>query len=150
MDPATPPTTEDEDITRLLRGTRRVAMLGASPNPERAAHRVGRYLHEHGIEVVPINPRHRGEELFGGRVRGALSELREAVDVVDVFRRSEDVPAHVDEVLAMDPQPRAVWLQLGIRNEEAARRLRAAGIQVVQDRCIKIEHRRRIVDGEPA
>ncbi len=132
----------DATMERLLRSARRIAVLGASPREDRPAFRVPRYLVRHGYEVLPVNARYAGQELHDRTVVGALTELGGTVDIVDVFRRAEDVPGHLDEILAMRPLPGAVWLQLGIRNDEAAARLREAGITVVQDRCIKIEHGR--------
>jgi len=136
----------DEDLRRLLRTAHRIAVVGASSRQDRPAFRVPAYLVRHGYEVLPVNTRSAGDELHGRTVAADLLQVEGAVDIVDVFRRSEDVPTHVDEILAMTPLPRAVWLQLGIRNDAAAQRLRAAGIEVVQDRCIKIEHRRLLVD----
>lgn len=142
--------TGDDDLRRVLRGIRRVAMVGASPDEARASHRVGRYLVEHGIEVVPVNPAHAGETLFGAEVRPDLAAVEGAVDAVDLFRRPEQLDAHADEVLAMTPRPPTVWFQLGIRNDAVAERLRQAGIRVVQDRCLKVEHRRLLAGGGEA
>lgn len=142
--------TDDDALRDLLRGIRRVAMVGASPSRERASYGVGHYLAEHGIEVVPVNPVHAGETLFGTEIRPDLTAVDGAVDVVDVFRRPEQLDAHADEVLAMTPRPPTVWFQLGIRNDAVAERLRAAGIRVVQDRCLKVEHRRLVARGGDA
>ncbi len=132
-----------DDIPRqLLSRAHRIAVLGASTRRDRPAFEVPAYLARHGYEIVPVNPRYAGEELHGRTVLASLSEISEGVDIVDVFRRAEDVTGHVQEILAMRPLPGAVWLQLGIRNDDAARTLREHGIVVVQDRCTKIEHRR--------
>lgn len=129
-------------IRRVLESSRTVAVLGAHHQPARAACYVPDYLAEQGYRVLPVNPRLAGRTLWGQTVTSSLGELREPVDLVDVFRRAEYVPGHVDEILAMDPLPKVVWLQLGIRNDEAARRLSDAGLDVVQDRCTLADHRR--------
>jgi predicted CoA-binding protein len=100
------------------------------------------YLAEHGYRVIPVNPRFAGQTLYGERVRAALAELGEPVDIVDVFRRAEHLPAHLPDLLAMAPRPRLVWLQSGIRHPGFARALIAEGIEVVQDRCTMADHRR--------
>ena len=132
----------DDKLREILAGSRRIAVLGASAHRDRPSYEVPAYLARHGYEIVPVNPRYAGEELHGGTVLASLSAISERIDIVDVFRRSEDVTGHVEEILAMRPRPGAVWLQLGIRNDAAARAMRAHGIAVVQDRCTKIEHRR--------
>lgn len=126
----------------LLKTARTVAVLGAHPDPARPAHYVPAYLAERGYRIVPVNATRLHESLFGEDIRGSLTEIDEPVDVVDVFRPSEAVAGHLDEILAMRPRPGAVWLQLGIRDDATAERLRAAGIRVVQDLCMLAEHRR--------
>lgn len=139
IDPERPSQPELRD---LLERTRNIAVLGASSRTDRAAYYVPAYLHEHGFRILPVNPQREGEELFGESVTATLAELDAPVDLIDVFRRSEDVSGHLDDILALDPPPRAVWMQLGIRNDEAATALRAAGILVVQDRCLMVDHRK--------
>ncbi|MCB9663727.1 MAG: CoA-binding protein [Alphaproteobacteria bacterium] len=124
-----------EEVRELLQGARTVAVLGASPDPDRPAAYVPAWLHAHGRRILPVNPRCVGQVLHGEPVRATLAELREPVDLVDVFRRPEHLAGHLDDLLAMDPPPGAVWLQQGIRDEAFAARLRAAGLRVVQDRC---------------
>jgi predicted CoA-binding protein len=120
-----------------------VAVLGAHTSPEKPAFYVPDYLAGQGYRIVPVNPAFAGKrEAWGEPFRARLDEIAEPVDIVDVFRRSEAVIDHVDEILAMQPLPRLVWLQSGIRNDDAAARLRAAGIDVVQDRCTLADHRR--------
>jgi predicted CoA-binding protein len=131
----------ESSMRELLQESRKVAVLGASNRTGRPAYYVPQYLFRSGYEVYPVNPRHAGETLWEHDFASTLSELPEAVDIVNVFRRAEDIPAHLDDILAMRPLPRAVWFQLGIRNDQAADRLREAGIEVIQDRCILIEHR---------
>jgi len=130
------------DVRRVLETSRVVAVLGASPTAGRAAHYVPAYLASQGYRIIPVNPVHAGKSLFGERVRAGLGEVCEAVDIVDVFRRSDAVPGHLEEILAMEPRPRLVWLQLGIRHDATAEALSAEGIDVIQDRCTLADHRR--------
>lgn len=132
----------DTDLRRILGEARVVAVLGAHEEAFRPAFYVPDYLFRQGYRVLPVNPQLLGRTLWGQRVRGTLAELDEPVDIVDVFRRSELVPQHLDDLLAMRPRPRCVWLQLGIRNEAVAKHLQAEGIEVVQDRCTLADHRR--------
>lgn len=134
-----------DDIRQILQDTRTVAVLGAHPQPSRAAFYVPEYLHRAGYKVFAVNPAKVGTELWGEPVRASLGELTAAVgpvDLVDVFRRSDAIPAHLDEILSMDPLPRVVWLQQGIRHDATAEALSARGISVVQDRCTLADHRR--------
>lgn len=133
--------TSTQDLRRTLQGAKTIAVLGANPKRDRPAYYVPDYLRSRGHKVLPVNPAHAGKELFGERVHACLADLGEPVDIVNVFRRSEDVPAHLSDILAMTPRPKAVWLQLGIRNDEVVAALAAAGIDVVQDRCLLIDHR---------
>ncbi len=133
--------TTQEDIRRVLTEARTVAVLGAHSAPAKPAHYVPDYLHGQGYRILPVNPVFAGQTLWGETVRTTLAELGEPVDVVDVFRRGELVPAHVPDILAMEPRPKVVWLQLGIRNDAAAAELVDAGIEVVQDRCTLADHR---------
>lgn len=123
----------------ILRTARTIAVLGmkGDDEPESPASAVPQYLAAHGYTVVPVNPE-LAEAGHPGAV-ATLAELKEPPDVVQVFRNAENVAEHADELLAL--RPKAVWLQAGIRNDEVARRLEEAGIRVVQDRCMKIEHR---------
>lgn len=131
-----------EDIARVVRGARTIAVLGAHPDPSRPAHYVPAYVVARGVRVLPVNPVYEGTTIFGETVRRSLDALAGfEIDIVDVFRRSSDVPAHTAEILAMRPLPKVVWLQLGIRHDETARALIAAGIEVVQDRCLLVDHR---------
>jgi hypothetical protein len=134
--------TTDAVLARILRDARTIAVLGAHHEASRPAFYVPEYLAAQGYRVLPVNPALVGRELFGEPVRATLAELAGPVDLVDVFRRGDLVEGHVDDVLAMRPLPRVVWLQLGVRNDAAARRLEAAGIEVVQDRCTLADHRR--------
>lgn len=132
----------DSELRDLFAATRTIAILGANTEPGKPAHYVPQYLAAHGFAVYPVNPNFVGRTLFGHPVVASLDELDTAIDVVDVFRRSDALMAHVPEILAMHPLPKLVWLQLGIRHAEFARTLRGAGIRVIQDRCTLAEHRR--------
>lgn len=131
-----------DELRRILESSATIAVLGAHWDPARPACYVPDYLHEVGYRVLPVNPAGVGRSAWAGKFVAELTELGEPVDVVDVFRRSELVPQHEAEILAMQPLPKVVWLQLGIRNDAFAARMRAAGITVIQDRCTLAEHRR--------
>jgi hypothetical protein len=132
---------DEASVRRVLQDARTIAVLGAHVDPDRPAHYVPAYLAEQGYTILPVNPRFVGQRLWGQPVVATLPELDTPVDIVDVFRRSDAIPDHVDDILAMQPRPGLVWLQLGIRNDQAARRLIEAGIEVVQDRCTLADHR---------
>jgi hypothetical protein len=137
--------TDDEAIRRILQQTRRIAVLGIKPEFRSfaPAHYVARYLQEVGYDVIPV-PTYYPEvtEILGESVYRTVAGVPGDVDMVDVFRRSHDIPPHVDDLL--EKRPKVVWFQLGIRNDDAARRLAEAGIRVVQDRCSMVDHRRLI------
>lgn len=129
----------DADITRILSECRTIALVGWSPKPDRPSHGVADFLARRGYRVIPVNPGQAGQvAAWGETVRAHLSEVG-AVDMVDVFRRSEDVAHVVGEVLEMVPRPRVIWLQLGVHDADAAAKARTAGIEVVENRCPKIE-----------
>jgi len=132
------PLTQDDDIRRLF-DYETIAVVGCSTTPGKAAHDIPEYLLDHGYEVLPVNP--FAEDIFGREAYDSLSDVPEGVDLVDVFRPSEEVAGIVDEALDRD-DVQAIWLQLDIRDDEAAARAEEAGIEVVQDRCMKVEHRR--------
>lgn len=129
----------DETVTTLLRTTRRIALVGASPDPGRASHGVMRFLLERGYDVTPVNPEHAGGTIHERTVVATLDEAG-PLDMVDVFRRSEFVAPVVDDAIRLGA--RSVWMQLKVIDEAAAARARAAGITVVMDRCPIIEDRR--------
>ena len=129
---------DDASIRSLLEGTRRIAVVGLSPKPDRDSHRVARYLQSHGYQVVPVYPRE--QEILGETVYRRVQDIPGTIDLVDVFRRGEDLPEVTDDVLA--GHARALWFQIGCVNEGAAERASAAGLTVVMDRCIKVEHAR--------
>jgi predicted CoA-binding protein len=134
--------TSTSDVKQVLLGAKTIAVLGAHPDASRPASYVPAYLHGAGYRVVPVNPRFAGQTLWGEAVRASLADVQEPVDIVDVFRPAVALPTHLDDVLAMRPPPKLVWLQLGIEDDEFARALIAAGIDVVQDRCTLADHRR--------
>jgi len=131
-----------DDVLRILATSPSVALLGISASPEKAAHYVPDYLFSQGYKIYGVNPALAGQTMFAQPIVATLADLREPIDLVDVFRRPELIPAHVPEILAMNPRPRVVWFQLGIRNDEAAAALEREGITVVQDRCTLADHRR--------
>ena len=131
------------DRLQLLQQYRHVAIVGVSADPYRPSHFVAIYLQAEGYDIIPINPRYAGQTLLGKRVYATLTEAKEAgeqIEVVDVFRRAENVPPIAEEAIAVGAK--VLWLQLGIRNDAAAKKAQEAGLTVVQDRCIKIEHAR--------
>jgi predicted CoA-binding protein len=130
----------DELILGILRTVRTIAMVGASPNWNRPSYFAMRYLQRKGYRVIPVNPRALGEPILGEQVYPDLKSIPFPVDVVDVFRRPEETPAIARD--AAEIGARVLWLQLGIRNEEAARIAEDAGLVVVQDHCMKIEYGR--------
>lgn len=130
----------EPDVRAILERSPTVAVLGIHHDPDRPAHYVPAYLHAHGYRILGVNPALVGRELFGVPVVAALADLREPIDLIDVFRRPEALPGHQAE-LAACPAP-VVWFQLGIRDDAVAAALRAAGKQVVQDRCTLADHRR--------
>lgn len=137
------PLTADADIARLLEQTRTIALVGASDRPDRAAFEVMGMLLAHGYHVIPVNPQLAGQVIHGQAVLAQLADIAEPIDMVDVFRRSEFVSGVVDEAIAVGA--RAVWTQLGVVDPVAAARAEAAGLDVVMDRCPKIEIRRLVL-----
>lgn len=131
-------TNSTADIQALL-DLETIAVVGCSATAGKAAHNVPKYLIEHGYDVIPVNP--FADEIFGREAYDSILDVPDGVDLVDVFRPSEEVPDIVDDVLQRE-DVQGLWLQLGISHDEAAERAAAAGLTVVQDRCIKIEHGR--------
>jgi uncharacterized protein len=135
-------TINDARLREILSTSPTIAVLGVHHEPEKAAYYVPEYLHDEGYRIIGVNPALAGQELFGATVKQTLAEIAEPVDLVDVFRRAELIPQHVEDILAMSPRPKVVWFQLGIKNEDSARILEAAGITVVQNRCTLADHQR--------
>ena len=132
----------DSEIRSILESVKSIAMVGASANSSRPSFLVLKYLSERGYRMLPINPGLAGGTIHGLPVYGGLAEAPGPIDMVEIFRNSEAAGAVVDEALALDPPPRVIWMQLGVRNEAAAARAAAKGVQVVMNRCPKIEYGR--------
>jgi predicted CoA-binding protein len=131
---------DDDYIRGILRRTRTIALVGASPNWNRPSYFVMKYLQRKNFRVIPVNPGAVGQEILGEPVVASLADIKEPVDLVDIFRNSEAAGAITDEAIAIGAK--AVWMQIGVRNDAAAARAKAAGLDVVMDRCPKIEYSR--------
>ena len=131
---------DDEGVERVLKATRRIAVLGIKVEPAQPAHYVPAYAQKEGMDIVPVPVYYPdATEILGEKVYRAVADVPGEVDMVNVFRRPADIPKHLDDIIAK--RPKSVWFQLGIRNEEAAERLAREGIDVVQDRCLMVEMR---------
>ncbi len=126
----------------ILTRTKVIAAVGVSPNPIRPSYFVARYLGFKGYRVIPVNPGHAGKILFGEKVYAQLSDIKEPVDMIDIFRRSEAVPAIVDEALACFANLKTIWMQIGVEHSAAAAKAEARGIDVIQNLCPKMERQR--------
>jgi predicted CoA-binding protein len=126
------------EIAGILRQAKVIAVIGASPKPERPSHQISAYLKDQGYKVIPVNPGQT--EILGDKCYKSLTEVPEAVDIVDIFRDPEAVPGIVDEAIAK--KAKVIWMQLGIVHNEAAEKARQAGLQVIQNKCISVEHQR--------
>lgn len=135
-------TYSDTFLKDILKRTRRIAVVGVSMNPVRPSYYVARYLSLKGFTVIPVNPGHAGEVLFGQTVLAQLSDIKGGVDMVDIFRRSDHVPPIVEEALRLFPDLQTIWMQIGVENAAAAEMARARGVDVVMNRCPKIEYQR--------
>lgn len=133
---------DDRYIRDILSQVKTVAVVGASPNPSRPSFFVTKYLAERGFEVYPVNPGQAGKAIAGRTVYATLADVPVAIDMVDVFRAPDHVPAVLEEALALSPLPKVFWMQQGVRHDEAAAKAEAAGLKVVMDRCPKIEYGR--------
>jgi len=133
---------DNDYIAGILREVRTIAMIGASANDVRPSYFVAKYLLDKGYRVIPVNPGQAGKDILGQLTYARLADIPEPIDMVDIFRASDAVPAIADEVLALDPLPKVVWMQLTVRHDAAAEKLEAAGIRVVMNRCPKIEYGR--------
>lgn len=137
----------DDTLREILDRCRTIAVVGIKDGPSDDAFRVPKYMQAHGYRIVPVSP--KLDAVLGERAVASLAALREPVDLMNLFRAPQHLPAHVDEILALDPLPFAAWFQLGIRHDESAERLRAAGVRVVQDACLMVEHARLAGRGHP-
>lgn len=139
---------DDATLRHILDNTDTIAMIGASPRGNRDSHRVMRYLQQHGYRVIPVNPTLEADQtVLGEKVYASLADIPDHYQMVDVFRKADAVSEVIDEVLALERKPDFLWLQLGVIDEDAAERARSAGITVVMDRCVKIEHGRLLANG---
>ncbi|WP_317055549.1 CoA-binding protein [Roseovarius rhodophyticola] len=132
----------DRYLKDILTRTKRIAVVGVSMNEVRPSFYVARYLKLKGFEVIPVNPGHAGKQAFGQTVVASLGDIEGDVDMVDIFRRSEHVPPIVDEALELFPTLQTIWMQIGVWHEEVAEKARARGVDVIMNRCPKIEYQR--------
>jgi predicted CoA-binding protein len=133
---------DDNYIRGILNTVKSIAMVGISPKDNRPSYFAFKYLLERGYRMIPVNPGQAGKDILGQKVYAKLTEISAPVDMVDIFRASQFAPGVVDEALEMKPKPSVIWMQLTVRNDEAAAKAEAAGIKVVMDRCPKIEYGR--------
>jgi predicted CoA-binding protein len=133
---------DDSYIRAILSGVKTIAMVGASPVNVRPSYFAFKYLAQRGYDMIPVNPGHVGKSLLGKPFVASLPDIGRPIDMIDIFRSSEHVMPLVDEALAMSPLPKVIWMQLGARNDEAAAKAEAKGLQVVMNRCPKIEYGR--------
>ena len=129
-----------QTLRRILRENHVIAIVGLSADWFRPSHFAAKYLQEHGYRVIPVNPRYAGQSILGERCYASVRDIPEKVDVVDVFRKTADVPPIAGETIAIGAK--VLWQQIGVKNEAGAGKARAAGLEVVMDRCMKIEHGR--------
>jgi hypothetical protein len=128
----------DEEIKKILKKNKVVAVVGLSPKPERDSHKVAKYLQDHGYRIVPVRP--KAKEILGEQAYASLKDIPFPVEVVDIFRKVDAIPGIVDE--AIDIGAKVVWMQLGLAENQSAQKAREAGLQVVMNKCLKIEHNR--------
>lgn len=133
---------ENEKIHEILKNTRTIAVIGMKDGDSEIAFRVPEYLKSSGYEIYPVNPGKAGKEALGKEFKAKVFEIEDKIDLVEIFRRSEFLKEHALEILKMKPLPKYVWFQSGIYDDEAAKMLEEKGIDVIQDRCMMVEHRR--------
>ncbi len=127
------------DLKALFAGSKTIAIVGMSTRPERPSHGVASYMQHAGYRIVPVNPNYVGQEILGETCVAALADVTAPIDIVDCFRRSEDMAEVAQAAVLMRPLPKVLWMQLGVENEEAAKIARDAGVDVVQNQCVEIE-----------
>jgi predicted CoA-binding protein len=132
----------DAEVRQLLSSAKTIAIVGASPKPDRPVYGVMAYLLRAGYRCIPVNPGQTGKEILGQPVVARLADIGEPIDIVDIFRQQFALAGAVDEALALPVKPKAVWMQLDLSDEAAAAKAEAAGVMAVMDRCTKIEHAR--------
>lgn len=133
---------ENEKILEMLKNTRTIAVIGMKDGGAEIAFHVPEYLKSSGYEIYPVNPGKAGKEALGKKFTAKVFEIEDKIDLVEIFRRSEFLKEHAQEILKMKPLPKYVWFQSGIYDDEAAKMLEEKGIDVIQDRCMMVEHRR--------
>jgi predicted CoA-binding protein len=133
---------DDNYIRGILNGVKSIAMVGASPINVRPSYFAFKYLAQRGYDMIPINPGHVGKELMGKPFVASLADIGRAIDMIDIFRSSSHIMPVVEEALKLSPLPKVIWMQLGARDDAAAAKAEAAGIEVVMNRCPKIEYGR--------
>ena len=131
-------------LRRILKSCHTLAVVGLSAEWHRPSYFAAKYMQSHGFKIVPVNPRYAGGQVLGETCYASLSDIPFKVDMVDVFRRAEELPAVLQEILALHPLPKYLWLQQGLRDEQVARTARDAGLTVVMDRCLKVDYARLI------
>ena len=127
-------------LRRILKQYKTLAVVGLSANWYRPSFFAAKYMQEHGYRIIPVNPSYKGQEILGEKVYASVREIPEKIDIVDCFRKSEDIEPIAEEAIAIGAK--VLWMQIGVMNEKAAAKARKAGLEVVQDRCVKIEHGR--------
>jgi predicted CoA-binding protein len=132
----------DDTIRGILKSVRTIAIVGATNNPARPSYIVTKYLKERGFDVVPVNPRLAGHDVLGLPAYASLADVPRPIDMVEIFRNSASAGPVADEALALDPLPKVIWMQLSVRDDEAAARAEAKGVTVIMNRCPKIEYGR--------
>jgi predicted CoA-binding protein len=132
------PMDDSEKLRRILRSARTIAVVGLSAQWHRPSYFAAKYMQDHGYRVIPVNPTY--DSVLGEKCYKRLADIPEPVDIVDCFRKSEEIPALAEDAIAIGAK--VLWMQLGVRNPEARRRAEAAGLDVVEDHCVKIEHGR--------
>ncbi|MED1722891.1 CoA-binding protein [Brevibacillus parabrevis] len=125
---------------QMLEDAKTIAVVGLSNKPDRTSYMVAQAMQNVGYRIIPVNPVIAGETVLGEKVVSSLAEIDQPVDIVNVFRKSEDILPVAEDALKMQQKPKVFWMQQGIANEEAAKQVRAEGIEVVQDMCIKVDH----------
>jgi len=141
---------DDDGIKEVLADASTIAVVGMKSGTGDDAYRIPAYMQEHGYRIIPVNPKLR--QVLDAESYPDLAQIPQTlhpIDIVNIFRATEHLPAHVDEILALSPRPRTVWTQLGIHHGPSAQRLREVGITVIQDRCIMVDHRRLTADPTP-
>jgi predicted CoA-binding protein len=132
----------DSYIRGILNTVKTIAMVGISPKDNRPSYFAFKYLMERGYDMIPVNPGQAGKEILGRKVFARLSDIPDPIDMIDIFRASQHVVPIVEEAITLKPRPQVIWMQLSVRNDEAARLAEAAGMKVVMNRCPKIEYGR--------